>query len=198
MYAYDAIMNSQKGAIIFYQNFRRGNLSLQFAVSLKPDKNPNEIKKGERIYDYENARWFALTEEEAVEIIRYFEQPNPPQRALEFKHFPEGRMSVLSVGYAVTDNKHIPYIGYTEIVNGKRTFQLALGMNEDKKQVFINFLKTFPLVKTLACYQTFLKYELNRSESGAIEIGQPFGNSSNNGTPNEVPNINTDPLNFLT
>ena len=181
MKVYATFQNSMKGVINLYQNFNKGNLSLQFCIAINP-KKPNEIKKGDRIYDYTNAKWFALMEEEANQILIWLQNPQLQSQPLEIRHYPENAMTVLTL----SKSEHGIILSYAEIVNKQRTFHLALVLSEPQVMTFINFLRSLPLVKTLSAYFDFVTW---KSTSNSNNDYRNNGNRySNNSTPNTVNN----------
>jgi len=182
MKAYIAFQNSMKGIIVLYQNFNKGNLSLQFAIASNP-KKPNEIQKGDKIYDYQNAKWFALSEEEACEILDWLMNPNPQSDKIEIKHYPQNGVTVFTVGRG--QNGY--YLAFSEIQNKQQVFHLALGLSNAQMRAFVNYLQTFPMVKTLSAYHDFLSWKDNTSANNgnqqySRQQDQQFGSTANQTT----------------
>jgi len=165
MKAYSSFQNSLKGIVVLYQNFNKGNLTLQFAIATNP-KKPNEIQKGDKIYDYQNGKWFALSEDEANMILDWFQNQQTP--TIEIKHYPEGKMTVLTVG----KGEHGYFISYSEIQNKQQTFNLGLGLSPAQVRTFINFLMTFPMVKTLSAYHDFVAWKKNSNNGNQTSNNQ--------------------------
>ena len=175
MKAYISFQNSLKGIIVLYQNFNKGNLSMQFAIASNP-KKPNEIQKGDKIYDYENGRWFALTEEEAYEILDWLMNPNPQSDKIEIKHYPQNGVTIFTVGRG--QNGY--YLAFSEIQNKQQVFHLALGLSNAQLRAFVNYLQTFPMVKTLSAFYEFTTWKDNaRNGDQQSNRNQQFGTSNN-------------------
>jgi len=167
MKAYDSFQNSMKGIIVMYQNFNRGNLTLQFAIATNP-KKPNEIQKGDKIYDYQNSRWFSLSESEANTILQWLR--NPQQDRVEIKHYPEGKMTVLTVAKGQQPGTY--FLGYSEIQNRQQTFHFGLVLNQTDIMTFANFLQSISLVKTLSAYHDFTKWQSNKTNGNGYSRHQ--------------------------
>ena len=175
MKVYASFQNSMKGVINLYQNFNKGNLALQFCIAINP-KKPNEIKKGDRIYDYTNAKWFALMEEEANQILIWLQNPQLQSQPLEIRHYPENAMTVLTL----SKSEHGMILSYAEIVNKQRTFHLALALSDVQVMTFVNFLRSISLVKTLSAYFDFATWR-SSSNNNEYSNGTRY---TNNGEPN--------------
>jgi len=202
MKAYDAFQNSMKGLIGLYQNFNKGNLTLQFAIATNP-KKPNEIKKGDKIYDYDNARWFALNESECNQILMWLNQVfsgNVQQDKIEIKHYPQNAMTVLTVGYN-TQNQSF-YIAFSEIQNKQQTFHLALGLGPADILTFKNFLSTISMVKTLSAFEDWRQWSSNRQNGNGYNNRQqnnqqPQAQQQTNQTSSPAPTPPSNPFQFL-
>jgi len=187
MKVYASFQNSMKGLINLYQNFNKGNLSLQFCIAANP-KKPNEIKKGDRIYDYNNAKWFALMEEEANQIIIWLQNPQLQSQPLEIRHYPENGMTVLSLN----KSEHGIILSFAEIINKQRTFHLSLALSDAQVMTFINFLRSISLVKTLSAYFDFATWKSSSNSNGYANNNSRYANNSTNTINNNAPTQQSD------
>jgi len=196
---YGVIQNSMKGIFILQQNFNKGNLTLQIAVASNP-KKASEIRKGDKIYDYDNSRWFSLSEEECHKILNWLASSN--KENLEIKHYPSDKMTVLTLSKIFNDEGKLTGYGlrFSEIQNKQVVFSVSVGANIETMQMFANFLKSISMVKTLAAYYEFTSWKSrsnnNRSNSGNYNKSSNGQQTFSNSTPKQQ-NDNTNPPDFL-
>jgi len=189
--------NTKNSAFTFGISISKPSMQLTFAKSLKPDVRPNEIKKGDKIYDWENSIHFSLSPLECFKMVSAFpeiekgtyvdkdEKDEKYKKTFKLNHYGAGgsgkSMSSLSINK--TDYGLISISVYS---NGTR---VTYPFRFEELRVFTEFVRV--CAKELYFYKgildsmyqhfKFITYQSNKGDSAESKESSSNGKYKSNG-----------------